>query len=95
MLDLPLVGDAAGSGVVHAWFAIVCYCNDLLSFAIILLKKRVLVALRFCIVAVCVLCLFLTIQQVGPQPVIVVFPCHTKCTYPNKNQQNVGYDLKS
>ena len=51
------------------------------SFAIILKRKRKLVALLLlsyiCIVSVNVLWLFLTVPWVGLQCVIVVFPDHT------------------
>ena len=51
------------------------------SFAIILKRKRKLVALLLlsyrCIVTINVLCLFLTVPWVGLQCVIVVFPDHT------------------
>ena len=51
------------------------------SFAIILKRKRKLIALLVlyyrCIVTVNVLWLFLTVPWVGPQCVIVVFPDHT------------------
>ena len=51
------------------------------SFAIVLTRKRELVALLVlcfgCIVSVYVLWLFLMVPCVGLQFVIVVFPCHT------------------
>ena len=51
------------------------------SFAIILKRKKKLVALLLlsyrCIVTINVLWLFLTVQWVGLQCVIVVFPDHT------------------
>ena len=51
------------------------------SFAIILKRKRKLVALLLlsyrCIVTINVLWLFLTVRWVGLQYVIVVFPDHT------------------
>ena len=61
------------------------FCYALLSvhssFAIILKKKRKLVALLFlsyrCIITINVLWLFLTMPWVGLQYVIVVFPDHT------------------
>ena len=61
------------------------FCYELLcthsSFAIILKKKKKLVALLLfsylCIVTINVLWLFLTMQWVGLQYVIVVFPDHT------------------
>ena len=51
------------------------FLGVLSSLAIILLRKRVLVAL-LCDVAVCVLCLFLTVPCVGLPCVVVVFPGH-------------------
>ena len=62
-----------------------CFCYALLcvhsSFEIILKRKRKLVALLLlsyrCIVTINVLCLFLTVQWVGLQYVIVVFHDHT------------------
>ena len=60
------------------WCALLC---DLSSFAIILKRKRDLVALLLvsngCLVTVYVLWLFLTVPWVGLQCVIVVFPDHT------------------
>ena len=61
------------------------FCHTLLcvhlSFAIILKRKRKLVALLLlscrCIVTINVLWLFLTVSWVGLQYVIVVFPDHT------------------
>ena len=61
------------------------FCNALLcvhfSFAIILKRKRKLVALLLlscrCIVTINVQWLFLAVQWVGLQCVIVVFPDHT------------------
>ena len=50
--------------------------GSLSSLAIILLRKRELVALLY-VVAVCALCLFLLVLWVGLQLVIVVFPGHT------------------
>ena len=61
------------------------FCHALLcvhsGFAIILKRKRKVVALLLlsyrCIVTVNVLWLFLMVQSVGQQYVIVVFPDHT------------------
>ena len=51
------------------------------SFVIILMRKRVLVALLLLsfqyLVTVSVMCLFLTVTWVGLQFMIVVFPYHT------------------
>ena len=59
-------------------YALLC---DHSSFAIILKRKRKLVALLLlsyrCIVTINVLWLFFTVPWVGPQCVIVVFPDHT------------------
>ena len=59
-------------------YALVCVHS---SFAIILKRKRKLVALLLlsyrCVVIVNVLWLFLTVSWVGPQCVNVVFPDHT------------------
>ena len=59
-------------------YALLCVHS---SFAIILKKKRKLVALLLlsyrCLVTVNVLWLFLTVPRVGLQCVIVVFPDHT------------------
>ena len=73
---LPIV---CGSSVLSL------FCYTLLcvhfSFAIILKRKRKLVALLFlsyrCIVTIYVMWLFLTVPWVGLQYVIVVFPDHT------------------
>ena len=55
------------------------------SFAIILTRKRELIALLLlcfkCLVTVNVLCFFLTVPWVGLQCVIVVFPDHTHFLY--------------
>ena len=63
-------------------YALLCVHS---SFAIILKKKRKLVALLLlsyrCIVYVNVLWLFLTVPWVGLQCVIVVFPDHTHLPY--------------
>ena len=63
---------------VFVWCALLC---DLSSFAIILKRKRDLVALLLvsngCLVTVYALWLFLTVPWVGLQCVIVVFPDHT------------------
>ena len=60
------------------WCALLC---DLSSFAIILKRKRDLVALLLvsngCLATVYVMWLFLTVPWVGLQYVIVVFPDHT------------------
>ena len=58
-------------------YAVLCAVS---SFAIILMKKRELVALlvtSLCLVNVSVLWLFLTVPWVGLQCVIVAFPGHT------------------
>ena len=59
-------------------YALLCVHS---SFAIILKRKRKLVALLLlsyrCIVTINVLCLFLAVPRVGLQGVIVVFPDHT------------------
>ena len=49
------------------------------SLAIILLSKRELVALLYfnCVVAACILCLFLMVPWVGLQYEILTFPGHT------------------
>ena len=60
-------------------YALLCVLS---SFAIILKRKRELVALLLlpngCLVTVNVLWLFLTVPWVGRQCVIVVFPDHTR-----------------
>ena len=60
------------------WYAFICVIS---SFAIILERKRELVALLLLsygrLVTVNVLWLFLTVPWVGLQCVIVVFPDHT------------------
>ena len=60
------------------WYALLCVHT---SFAIILTRKREMVALLllffWCLVAVNVLWSFLTVSWVGLQCVIVVFPDHT------------------
>ena len=62
-------------------FVFVLLCSVHSSFAIILKRKRKLVALLLlsyrCIVTLNVLWLFLTVPWVGLQCVIVVFPDHT------------------
>ena len=72
----PIV--CGGSLLVFVWFALL---NANSSFAIILKRKRELVALLLlsfgCIVTVNNLWLFLTVPWVGLQCVIVVFPDHT------------------
>ena len=59
-------------------YALICVHS---SFAIILKRKRKLVALLLlsyrCIVTINVLCLILTVPRVGLQCVIVIFPDHT------------------
>ena len=63
------------------WYALLCILS---SFAIILKRKRELVALLLsyrCLVTVNVLWLFLTVQWVGLQCVIVVFPDHAHFFY--------------
>ena len=63
-------------------FALLCVHS---SFAIILKRKRKLVALLLlsnrCIVTINGLLLFLTAQTVGLQLVIVVFPNHTRLLF--------------
>ena len=61
----------------------------LFSLAIILLRKREsrLVDFQFYVV-VCVLCLFLTMQWVGLQSVIVVFTGHTHLHFTQINRQH-------
>ena len=60
------------------WYALPCVHS---SFAVILKKKRKLVALLLlsyrCIVTIHVVWLFLTVPWIGLQWVIVVFPNHT------------------
>ena len=60
------------------WYALLCVLS---SFAVILKRKRKLVALLLlsyrCIVTINTLWLFLTVPWVGLQYVIVVFPDHT------------------
>ena len=64
------------------YYALLCVHS---SFAIILKRKRNLVALLLlsyrCIVTINVLWLFLTVPRVGLQYVIVVFPDHTHPTF--------------
>ena len=48
--------------------------NDISSLAIILLRKRAWMLYFNCVVAVSVLCLFITVPWVGLQSVIVVYP---------------------
>ena len=62
---MSLLGFCAGSLICGVIFDV------LSSLVIILLRKRAACFYLKCIVAVCVLCLFL---RVGLQPVIVVFP---------------------
>ena len=65
-------------------YALLCVHS---SFAIILKRKRKLVALLLlsyrCIVTINVLCLFLTVPCAGLQYVIVVFPGHTHIHFYN------------
>ena len=60
------------------WYTVLCVLS---SFAIILTRKRELVALLLlsfrCIVTVNIVWLYLTVPWVGLQCVIVVFPDHT------------------
>ena len=60
------------------WYSLLCVFS---SFAIILARKRELVALLLlsfrCIVTVNILWLYLTVPWVGLQCVTVVFPDHT------------------
>ena len=62
------------------------------SFAIILKRKRKLVALLLlsyrCIVTINVLWLYLTVQWVGLQCVIAVFPDHTHLLFENMHFGN-------
>ena len=64
---------------VCVFYALLCVHS---SFAIILKRKRKLIALLYlsyrCIVTISVLLLFLTVTWVGLQCVIVVFPDHTE-----------------
>ena len=66
-----------------------------LSFAIILLKKKELVALPNYVLAlmciVSVLCLFLMVQWVGLWCVIVAFPGHTHLVFINSQNKTVNY----
>ena len=63
---------------VFVWYTLLCILS---SFAIVLKRKRELVALLLlsygCLVTVNVLWLFLTVPWVGLQRVIVVFPDYT------------------
>ena len=67
--------------VVVLCLSVFCYASLCVSFAIILKRKRKLVALLLlsyrCIVTINVLWLFLMVPWVGPQCVIVVFTDHT------------------
>ena len=73
------------------------FCHALLcvhsSFAIILKRKRKLVALLLlsyrCIVTINVLWLILTVPWVGLQYVIVVFPDHTHLLFYHLNNSGV------
>ena len=60
------------------WYSLLCVLS---SFAIILTRKRNLVALLLlsfgCLVTVNFLWLFLTVSWVGLQPMIMVIPDHT------------------
>ena len=64
------------------------------SFATILKRKRKLVALLLlsyrCIVTINVLLLFLTLQWVGLQYAIVVFPVHTHFFFDLCKQVHIG-----
>ena len=66
-------------------YALICVHS---SFAIILKRKRKLVALLLlscrCIVTIIVLWLFLTVPWVGLQFLIVVFPDHTHLLFEHK-----------
>ena len=80
-------------------YALLCIHS---SFAIILKRKRKLVALLLlsyeCLVTVYVLWLFLTVPRVGLQCVIVVFPDHTHLLYVcfnDKIQSGVHLNLSS
>ena len=63
-------------------YALPCFHS---SFAIIMKRKRKLVALQLlsyrCIVIINVLLLFLTVPWVGLQYMIVVFPDHTRLLF--------------
>ena len=67
---------------VLCWYALHCVLS---SFAIILKRRRELVALLLlsygCFVSVNGLWLFLTVPWVGLQCVIVVFPDHTHLSF--------------
>ena len=75
------------------WYTLLCVLS---SFAIILTRKRELVALLLllfgCLVTVNILWLFLMVSWAGLQCVIVVFPDHTdfllKCWVRDKITQN-------
>ena len=80
-------------------YALLCVHS---SFAIILKRKRKLVALLLlsyrCIVTINVLWLFLTVPWVGLQYVIVVFPDHThllfhSVCFPDKSQSGVEFRI--
>ena len=62
-------------------FVFVLYCQALICVAIILKRKRKLIALLLlsyrCTVTINVMWLFLAVPWVGLQCVIVVFPDHT------------------
>ena len=99
----PLVAQAADLSKavvlllsISLFVGVLClslFCYALLcvhsSFAIILKRKRKLVALLLlsyrCIVTINVLWLFLTVPWVGMQCVIVVFPDHTHLLFDNLN----------
>ena len=76
------------------------FCNVLLyvhsSFAIILQRKRKLIAFRLlsymCIVTIHVLWLFPTVPWVGLQCVIVVFPDHTHLLFGNVGSTKFSND---
>ena len=67
------------------FLSLLCYALQCVSLAIILKRKRELVALLLlsygCLITVNVLWLFLTVQWVGLQCVIVVFPVHNHFFY--------------
>ena len=72
------------------WYALLCV---LLSFAIILKRKRELIVLLLfsygCLVTVNVLRLFLTVGLVGLQCVIVVFPGYTHSLLVHSSNRSV------
>ena len=83
-------------------FVLILFCYALLcihsSFAIILKRKRKLVALLLlsyrCIVTKYILWLFLGVPWIGLQCVIVVFPDHTHLLFdPDKVQCSIWHGL--